>query len=54
MDQDAGFVETPPKSFRLRDDSPAYKLGFKTIPAEKIGIYKDDTRASWPVEHEVR
>lgn len=38
VDRDPGFVEKPPKSFRLQDDSPAYKLGFKPIPVEKIGI----------------
>ena len=54
IDQDPGFVESPPKSFQLRDDSPAYKMGFKPIPVEKIGLYKDDKRASWPVEHQIR
>jgi hypothetical protein len=53
-DQDPGFVEAPPKSFQLRDDSPAYKLGFKPIPVEKIGLYKSQQRASWPVQHEIR
>ena len=54
VDEEPGFVETPPKSFQLRDDSPAYELGFKPIPIEKIGLYKDEERASWPVQHEVR
>jgi len=44
----------PVKSFQLRDDSPAFKLGFKPIPLEKIGLYQDERRASWPVEHTVR
>ncbi|MDY0165491.1 MAG: hypothetical protein RBS80_03050 [Thermoguttaceae bacterium] len=39
---------------RLRDDSPAWALGFKPIPVEKIGLYEDAYRASWPVEHSVR
>lgn len=47
---DAGFVEPPPKSFRLRDDSPACALGFEPIPIEKIGVYEDGQRASWPVK----
>ena len=54
VDVDVGFVEEPPESFLLRDDSPAYTLGFKRIPTEKIGLYEDERRASWPVQHEVR
>jgi len=54
LDEDPGFVETPPKSFQIRDDSSAYKLGFKPIPSEKIGLYEDKERASWPIQHEVR
>ena len=54
VDEEPGFVETPPKSFQLRDDSQAYELGFKPIPIEKIGLYEDEERASWPVQHEVR
>jgi len=30
------------------------KIGFQTIPVEKIGVYPDERRASWPVEHPVR
>ena len=37
--------------FRLRKDSPAWSIGFKPIPVEKIGLYKDALRASWPVVH---
>ena len=54
VDVDLRFVEEPPKSFQLRGDSPAYGLGFERIPIEKIGLYKDEQRASWPVQHEVR
>ncbi len=50
VDKDAGFVEPPPGNFQLRDDSPAYGLGFKPIPIEKIGLYQDEQRASWPVQ----
>jgi len=38
------------RSFRLRPDSPALKLGFKQIPVEEIGLYEDEHRASWPVQ----
>lgn len=51
IDEDVHFVEKPPKSFQLRDDSPAYKLGFKRIPIAKIGLYKDEHRTSLPVQH---
>lgn len=54
VNKDLHFVEKPPKSFRLSNDSPAYKIGFKPIPFERIGLYKEDLRASWPVEHKVR
>lgn len=37
---DLPFVETPPKSFRLRDSSPAIAGGFKAIPFEEIGPEK--------------
>lgn len=36
------------RDFRLRADSPAFQLGFKAIPFEKIGLYQDELRASWP------
>jgi hypothetical protein len=48
------FVDEENQNFALREDSPAYKLGFKPIPMDKIGLYNDELRASWPVEHEVR
>ena len=34
---------------RLKPDSPAFALGFKPIPVEKIGPYQDESRASWPI-----
>jgi len=41
VNQDPHFVKRPPESFKLHDDSPAYKIGFKPIPVEKIGISKE-------------
>ncbi|MEI8011070.1 MAG: LamG-like jellyroll fold domain-containing protein [Candidatus Omnitrophota bacterium] len=38
---DPGFVSSPIGNFGLRPDSPAYALGFKPIPYEKIGLLKD-------------
>ena len=43
------FVNPDKDDYRLRPDSPALKLGFKPIPVEKIGPYKDARRATWPI-----
>jgi hypothetical protein len=43
------FVDPNKEDYRLRDDSPAFKLGFEQIPVDKIGPYKDELRASWPI-----
>ncbi len=43
-----GFVAPETLDFQLSDGSPAYKLGFKRIPVEKIGLYKDEYRAALP------
>jgi hypothetical protein len=36
-DKDPKFVNAAKGDFRLRDDSPAWKLGFERIPVEAIG-----------------
>ena len=41
---DPGFINLNKKDFRLKKSSIAYKLGFKPIPFEKIGLYKDNYR----------
>ena len=46
---DPGFVDPDHADFRLQSDSPAFALGFKPIPVDKIGPYQDDLRASWPI-----
>ena len=38
------FQAPPPKTFRLQEGSPAYQLGFKPIPFEKIGLYESEYR----------
>jgi len=35
--KDPHFTGKPPLSFRLRADSPAWRIGFRPIPLEKIG-----------------
>lgn len=41
IDKDPHFVDLAHKNFQLCDDSPAYALGFKKIPVEKIGLRKN-------------
>ncbi len=41
---DPQFVCADAKDYRLKDDSPAYELGFEPIPYEKIGMYEDEYR----------
>ncbi len=41
---DPKFVDSAHKNFQLSEDSPAYQVGFKRIPMEKIGIYPDEDR----------
>ena len=46
---DPKFVDPAKDDYRLKPDSPAFQLGFKPIPVEKIGPYADPLRASWPI-----
>jgi hypothetical protein len=48
------FVDEKKHDYSLRQESPAWGINFRRIPAEKIGLYKSDDRASWPVTHEVQ
>ncbi len=48
-----GFVAppndaSPATDFRLKRDSPAFKLGFERVPAEKMGLYRDQFRITLP------
>jgi len=45
---DPGFIAPEKLNFQLKEDSPAYKLGFQRIPMEKIGLYRDEYRISLP------
>lgn len=45
---DPGFVDPAREDFRLKKDSPVWKLGFKPIPVEKIGLYRDQYRRVLP------
>ncbi len=46
---DPMFVDPTRDDYRLKPESPAFKLGFESIPIEKIGPYEDELRASWPI-----
>jgi hypothetical protein len=52
LDADPLFVDAAGLNFQLREDSPAWKLGFQRIPVERIGLYASDHRASWPPANE--
>jgi parallel beta-helix repeat protein len=43
------FANTDNDDYRLQHHSAAFKLGFKPIPVEKIGPYRSELRASWPI-----
>jgi hypothetical protein len=50
MVADPIFSNVTGGDFTLSQSSPALKIGFKPIPFEKIGLYKDPLRASWPIK----
>jgi len=60
FDQDKGWaklVKDPtgkPVRLEFKDPTAVAGIGFQAIPVEKIGLYADPRRASWPVQHEVR
>ncbi len=41
---DPGFVAPGTMDFRLKKESPAWRLGFQRIPTEQIGLRNDDDR----------
>ena len=43
------FIDPANDDYRFKPESPAFKLGFKPIPVERIGCYRGPLRASWPV-----
>ncbi len=48
VDADPRFVDRNNENFQLKDDSPAYKLGFKRIPIDEIGLRRNEPRATRP------
>jgi hypothetical protein len=47
-DKDPGFIDLKNANFQIKDNSPVFKLGFKKIPIEKIGLYIDEYRKKLP------
>ena len=47
------FLNRAKDDYRLKPNSPAFALGFKPIPVDKIGPYKDEQRASWPIKEAI-
>ncbi len=43
------FVDANNDDYRLRPESPAFKLGIEPIPVEKIGPHRSSDRATWPI-----
>jgi len=46
---DPKFIAPGKDDYRLAADSPAWALGFKPIPVERIGPYESPDRATWPI-----
>jgi hypothetical protein len=46
--EDPGFVDAANRDFRLRENSPAFELGFQSLPMDSIGLYIDEFREQLP------
>lgn len=53
FDADTGFENIEQADFRLKQNSPAFKLGFKQIPVEKIGLFVDEYRKELPYKKQL-
>ncbi|MBN2506091.1 MAG: right-handed parallel beta-helix repeat-containing protein [Verrucomicrobia bacterium] len=60
FDRDPGWVRLltdaarRPVRLEFKDPAAVDAIGFVPLPLGKMGLYKDDRRATWPVAHEVR
>ncbi|MDH7568402.1 MAG: right-handed parallel beta-helix repeat-containing protein [Armatimonadota bacterium] len=43
-----------PLRLLFKDPAAVARIGFEPLPLQKMGLYPDERRASWPVRHEVR
>jgi hypothetical protein len=46
--KDPGFADAARGDYRIRADSPVWKLGFKPLPYAKMGLQKDAYRTTLP------
>jgi hypothetical protein len=44
LDADPRFVDPAHGNYQLRPDSPAWRLGFRRLPLDKIGLYRNEDR----------
>ncbi|MCK5803221.1 MAG: right-handed parallel beta-helix repeat-containing protein [Lentisphaeria bacterium] len=49
---DPAFVDAAADDYRLKPESPAWKLGFERIPIERMGPFESKLRTSWPIIEE--
>ena len=49
MFADPLFVDPEHDDYRLKEDSPALKLGFQPLPIDEMGPYESNERATWPI-----
>ena len=47
-ESDPKFVDPARMNFQIKDGSPAYGMGFKRVPVEKMGLYRDEFRTTLP------
>lgn len=47
-------VDGKPRRLEFKDPAAVEEIDFEALPLEKMGLYEDAARASWPVHHEVR
>ena len=52
LEKDPEFVDVKARDYRLRSNSPAWKIGFQEIPPGDIGLYRDRLRTSLPARSE--
>jgi hypothetical protein len=49
-EQDPGFVDAAKGDYHLKPGAALFAtVGFRPIPVDEIGLYRDTYRASWPV-----
>lgn len=47
--EDPMFADPEHDDYRLKKESPAFRLGFEPLPIDEMGLYESSERANWPV-----